>query len=473
MITNLKKVCLMNESKIVLCVLCGIIILFSAGCNSYNSLYGQDNTSIDNISNEVDKAISEILPEENNELPPETIPGQESCNKAGSDKRLSLDDAKEIALDSECAVDGNLELTDEQSCNEVTGTWWLGLDITQEGCNPACVVNTETKKAEINWRCTGLNAPGTETDEPQCGDGLDNDNDGFTDYTDDLDCDSTLDDSEAEAGEAKTETSQSTNEESVIVSVMETELVDLQPSADDPDNDRLAFTFSNPLDKDGMWQTNYGDSGEYTVTVTVSDGQLTSSKDVLIIVKKKEEKPVITSFSPKEASISIRETESVSFEVMASDLNKDQITYTWNLDGKEVGEGNDYDLKATYDDSGKHTVTAEVTDGTSEASQSWSVDIANVNRKPVLERISPITLKETETVTIVPTASDPDNDELEITISAPVGGTGVWQTTYDDAGEYTVKVTVSDGTDSVSQDVKVTVENVNRPPVITEIKQRS
>ena len=30
------------------------------------------------------------------------------------------------------------------------------LDIEKAGCNPACVINVETRTAEINWRCTGL-----------------------------------------------------------------------------------------------------------------------------------------------------------------------------------------------------------------------------------------------------------------------------------------------------------------------------
>ncbi|MFZ5365294.1 MAG: hypothetical protein ACOZBH_03845 [Patescibacteria group bacterium] len=42
--------------------------------------------------------------------------------------------------------------------NENTKTWWFdaNLNVSKEGCNPACVVSEETKTAEINWRCTGL-----------------------------------------------------------------------------------------------------------------------------------------------------------------------------------------------------------------------------------------------------------------------------------------------------------------------------
>lgn len=81
------------------------------------------------------------------------LPG-ESCIKTKTREEMSLSVAKEIALASECVKEGNL--TDEYSCNQYTGTWWINLDIEKEGCNPACVVDISTKKAEINWRCTGF-----------------------------------------------------------------------------------------------------------------------------------------------------------------------------------------------------------------------------------------------------------------------------------------------------------------------------
>jgi len=45
--------------------------------------------------------------------------------------------------------------------NPNSTTWWFdaNLNATKPGCNPACVVSTETKQAEINWRCTGVIPP--------------------------------------------------------------------------------------------------------------------------------------------------------------------------------------------------------------------------------------------------------------------------------------------------------------------------
>jgi len=76
----------------------------------------------------------------------EGVFGEEYCHE------MSLIEAQNIAVSSEC---GNY-LEGQSMCNETTKTWWLDLNIEKEGCNPACVVNVETKQAEINWRCTGL-----------------------------------------------------------------------------------------------------------------------------------------------------------------------------------------------------------------------------------------------------------------------------------------------------------------------------
>jgi hypothetical protein len=65
---------------------------------------------------------------------------------------MSLTEAAQIAVASECGDN----LTKTVMCNEGTDTWWIDLSIEKEGCNPACVINTVDKKAEINWRCTGL-----------------------------------------------------------------------------------------------------------------------------------------------------------------------------------------------------------------------------------------------------------------------------------------------------------------------------
>ena len=270
----------------------------------------------------------------------------------------------------------------------------------------------------------------------------------------------------------KEEVGKSEGEAKVIIAE-ETDLVSLKPKASDPDQDKLSFSYTTPLDSEGKWQTAYGDEGEYTITITVSDGTLSTTKDVLIVINKKEEAPVIDEAVPEDDTLETKEDSKLEFSVKASDLNKDPLTYSWKLDGGDVSTKESYTYDVGYDAAGDHTVKVQVTDGIKEASKIWAVKVDNVNRKPALEGIGDIKVKEREVVIIEPKASDPDDDGLTFNIDSDKfvskEGRFEWETTYDDAGEYTVKVTASDGTDEESQEVKIVIENVNRPPVIEDI----
>jgi len=261
--------------------------------------------------------------------------------------------------------------------------------------------------------------------------------------------------------------------EAKVIIVEENGIVSLKPKATDPDADKLTFTYSTPIDKDGKWQTKYGDAGEYTITITASDGQLSTTKDVLIIVNKKEEAPTIDEAMPKEDALQAKENSKIEFSVKASDLNKDLLAYSWKLDGADASKSEKYTYSMGYDAQGQHTIKVVVSDKTKEVSKLWAVKVENVNRKPVLEQIRDIKMKETETVVITPKATDPDNDKLTFSVNndkfKKADNRFEWKTTYDDSGEYNIIITVSDGTDTVSQPLKVTIENVNRPPVIEDI----
>ena len=83
-------------------------------------------------------------------------PASEYCMKSGTGYGLSLEQARDIGIKGQCGD----RLKETAVCNEVTGTWWIDLDVEREGCNPACVVDVVTNSTSINWRCTGLIPPG-------------------------------------------------------------------------------------------------------------------------------------------------------------------------------------------------------------------------------------------------------------------------------------------------------------------------
>lgn len=91
-------------------------------------------------------------------------------------------------------------------------------------------------------------------------------------------------------------------------------------------------------------------------------------------------------------------------------------------------------------------------------------------KQPVSEEIIPIiTINETQKIKIGPKSTDPDNDVITYTFSAPFDANGEWQTKVGDAGEYPVTITASDGRMSVVKKLNVIVKALNRAPVIGKI----
>jgi len=93
-----------------------------------------------------------------------------------------------------------------------------------------------------------------------------------------------------------------------------------------------------------------------------------------------------------------------------------------------------------------------------------------LNRPPILNFTPDVEVNETEQVGISAAAQDPNSDPLTYYINdsrfTQNGNVFTWQTGYDDAGVHIVLITVSDGEFNDSQEVSITVNNVNRVPVL-------
>ncbi|MFT4313447.1 MAG: hypothetical protein ACMXYA_03485, partial [Candidatus Woesearchaeota archaeon] len=63
-------------------------------------------------------------------------------------------------------------------------------------------------------------------------------------------------------------------------------------------------------------------------------------------------------------------------------------------------------------------------------------------------------------------AYDPDGGEVSLSFSFPFNQTGGWQTTFGDAGNYSVMITASDGTLQSTRTVYIELLSGNQPPVI-------
>jgi len=240
---------------------------------------------------------------------------------------------------------------------------------------------------------------------------------------------------------------------------VEGELVELSVKAVDPDNDQLTVMYSKPLDENGRWQTEIGDAGQYRVNISVSDGKTVVSKEVLLIIEPKNKPPVIE--IPDE--ITVKEGETVKLEPVITDPDNDEVTVTYTgwMDSPTYTTG--------YEDAGSYIVTIIASDGLNSVAKDVKVNVINVNRAPVIAQIQPVKVTEGALVNISPEVSDPDGDEVSISFSEPLDENGQWQTKEGDAGEYEVIITATDGKAVTTSKVKISVEPLNRPPVIQRI----
>ncbi|MDP7506085.1 MAG: hypothetical protein QF362_01425 [Candidatus Woesearchaeota archaeon] len=244
--------------------------------------------------------------------------------------------------------------------------------------------------------------------------------------------------------------------------VKETEPVKLNLKVTDPDGDPITYTYTNPLNEKGEWQTEAGDAGEYKVTITASDGKSTTTQDLLIVVESKNQLPVIKNVN----DITVNEGQTVTLSPVVIDPENEEVSIKYS------GWMTSSQYKTNYNDAGVHKVTITTSDGVNEVSKEVTIMVSNINRAPVLSELSDVSVKEGETVKIEAIAADPDDDSVILSYSSPLDDEGEWETQEDDIGEYTVTVTASDGELEDEEEILITVVSSNSPPtleLVTEI----
>jgi hypothetical protein len=240
-----------------------------------------------------------------------------------------------------------------------------------------------------------------------------------------------------------------------IITVIETELVSLDCNVYDTEGDMFTLTYSGWLDTD-KYQSTFNDAGEYTVLVTASDNENNSvTKEVKIVIRDKNRLPVV---------YGVEDIEAVEYDIIVLDIsafddddNEVSIVYAPPFDEDGV-------WVTTDGDAGAYASYVKVNDGIGTITEKFNIFIEHINTRPYLAPITPIVIDEGEPVEIVVDVSDGEEDDLTIGFTGWMTSDN-YTTTYDDAGEHYVKVTVSDGQLETSQNVKITVNNINRPPV--------
>ncbi len=272
--------------------------------------------------------------------------------------------------------------------------------------------------------------------------------------------------------------------EITTITVNEGDLVSLKPEAIDEDMDNITYSFSQPLDQNGEWQTGYDDAGEYKITVTASDGRLTDTQEVLLTVKDVDRAPF---FEPLNDAF-VNENEQLILNVTATDPDGDKITYmAVDMPDGSSFINNEFKWTPSFDTVKKNWfekiitriripykpkrnffVTFIAKSNDVETKQTVKITVYETNRAPVLEKIGAITINEGETLRLEPVAADPDGDILRYYYFG-FANKKKREIGYDEAGTHYTTVLVSDGYLSDSENISIIIKDTNRAPILKPI----
>jgi hypothetical protein len=281
------------------------------------------------------------------------------------------------------------------------------------------------------------------------------------------------------------------------VSVLENQPLQIQFTATDPDQEdkgKLQFSATNLPDGAALnaatgvftWTPNFDQSGIYSITVTVTDGAgATAEQKFTITVENVNREPQLAEVT----EIIGKENQLLTYTFSGSDPDAEEQQLVYEIEG--LPDGAVFDTKTgllqwqpTYEQSGTYPINVKLYDSQGAlTSISTNITIQHVNRPPVIPLLSEYNGKENEPLSItLPSATDPDKEDADKLTYAitnlpegasfdPATRTLTWTPSYQQAGVYELTYAISDGTDEATGNVRIQIENVNRPPVLAKIPE--
>jgi uncharacterized protein (TIGR02145 family) len=176
-----------------------------------------------------------------------------------------------------------------------------------------------------------------------------------------------------------------------------------------------------------------------------------------------------TSATDPDGTTPVMTAENVPLNATYADLSNGTATFDFNPD---------------FAQSGVYNVTFIASDGVLADSEVVAITVNNVNRAPVLAVIGPHGVNEGANLNFIASATDPDGTTPAMTSeNLPINATYVdhangtatfdFNPDYTQAGLYNVTFIASDGTMADTEVVAITVNNVNRAPVLAVIGPHS
>jgi len=255
----------------------------------------------------------------------------------------------------------------------------------------------------------------------------------------------------------------------------------------DDENLTLSWELGDGATKTGDTVTHtYQESGEYTVTLTVTDSNGAKATGTALLEVDDDfallqftSAPVVEVLEGETYSYTVATVKAGTGQVLKieSTTKPDWVSFNDNGDGTAALTGNPLN-----DQVGFHPVELVLSDQRGSVAQTFSIEVINVNQAPTISAIEDAVIRrDTSLGPVSFTVSDPDKgDQLKVTASSTnqdllpddailledveAGWTLNASPTAGTIGDTTINVTVSDGTVEAKENLLLTVEP---PPIHT------
>ncbi len=221
-------------------------------------------------------------------------------------------------------------------------------------------------------------------------------------------------------------------------------------------------------------------SGRTTLTISLSDGRLSTATQVVVDVTRVNDPPVLTVST--NALTLLEDFATVLIATTRTDIDSNTLTLTVSESTTGVVSVTATDVGVRVANianaNGRTTLTSTLSDGRLSTTTQVVVTVTPVNDPPVLTvSTNALTLNEDFGAKLIATTrTDIDSNTLTLTVSESATGvvtvltstSGISVSSIDDrSGRTTLTITLSDGRLSTATQVVVDVTPVNDPPVLT------
>ena len=218
----------------------------------------------------------------------------------------------------------------------------------------------------------------------------------------------------------------------------------------------------------------YQQSGEMTVTLTVTDDQGAKNSATALVTVENLPPRAILAPAPLGLVTDMSHPFDASHSIDAS-TNGEIVKYEWDVDGTGnfAHETTVPTYSHSYPDNGHYDVRVRVTDDDGAQHVSLPINVRVVNRPPEATRIwwSPTNPVDGEEVTFNSEGRDQDGEVqgwswvLELKDSGTAGSSQTFKHVFQDSGNYTISLQVRDDDGASSVPLLAQIEIGNAPPI--------